>query len=179
MIINEHTYKEIYSRYFNDICRFLNFYTNDYQTIEDVVQEVFVKLWNEKDLKEIRYIKTYLLNSARNRMLNHLRDTENHKELLTEWAKSELELLNSTDCVDRNLFIVYLHEAIDDLPIKCKEIFIASREEKMSYKEIASKFNISVKTVENQMGIALRKIRHYVLSRMPESRSNSFFILFL
>ena len=78
MIINERTFKDAYNDYFEIICRFLNYYTRDYQVIEEVVQDVFVCLWEDYEGKEIQYIKTFLYNSARNRMLNYLRDEENH-----------------------------------------------------------------------------------------------------
>ena len=91
MIINEKTFKDTYNDYFEIICRFLNYYTRDYQAIEEVVQDVFVTLWEDYEGKDIQYIKTFLYNSARNRMLNYLRDKENHSVILEKWARIELE----------------------------------------------------------------------------------------
>lgn len=169
MIIDERTFKEAYDDYFDIICRFLNYYTRDYQAIEEVVQDVFVILWEDYEGKDIQYIKTFLYNSARNRMLNYLRDKENHTILLEKWARIELEKSEATDCVDRELFYQLLQAAVESLPEKCKEIFILSREEHLSYKEIAEVKEISVKTVENQMGIALKKIREYLSSHSEEA----------
>ena len=169
MIINERTFKDVYNDYFETICRFLNYYTRDYQVIEEVVQDVFVCLWEEYEGQEIQYIKTFLYNSARNRMLNYLRDEDNHTVLLEKWARIELEKNESVDCVDRELFYQLLQAAVGSLPEKCREIFILSREEQLSYKEIADVKEISVKTVENQMGIALKKIREYIAAHSDES----------
>ncbi|WP_195370939.1 MULTISPECIES: RNA polymerase sigma-70 factor [Parabacteroides] len=169
MIINEKTFEEVYNDYFEIICRFLNYYTHDYQEIEGVVQDVFVSLWENYEGKEIAYIKTFLYNSARNRMLNYLRDEDNHAAILEKWARIELEKNESVDCIDRELFYQLLQAAVESLPEKCREIFILGREERLSYKEIAQVKEISVKTVENQMGIALKKIREYITSRANES----------
>lgn len=162
MTINEQKFKEIYNDYFEIVCRFLNYYTHDYHAIEEVVQEVFVKLWEEHNGQEIRFVKTYLYNSARNRMLNYLRDNENRIVLLEKWATIELEKKESHDCVDREEFFRLLQAAVNSLPEKCREIFILNKEEQFSYKEIAQVRDVSVKTVENQMGIALKKIREYM-----------------
>ena len=169
MIINETNFKSAYQDHFEVVCRFLNYYTRDYEVIEEVVQDVFVTLWERYEGKEITHIKTFLYNSARNRMLNYLRDKENHLVLLEKWACIELEKNEAVDCVDRQLFYQLLQAAIESLPEKCKEIFILSREEKFSYKEIAQIKNISVKTVESQMGIALKKIREYLLSHSEDT----------
>lgn len=177
MIIDERTFNEAYNDYFEIICRFLNYYTRDYQAIEEVVQDVFVTLWEEYEGKDIQYIKTFLYNSARNRMLNYLRDEENHTVLLEKWARIELEKGRAVDCVDRELFYQLLQAAVEALPEKCREIFILSREEQLSYKEIAEIKNISVKTVENQMGIALKKIREYLTSHSEETVTLLFFLM--
>lgn len=171
MIINEKNFERAYNDYFEIVCRFLNSYTHDRHAIEEVVQDIFVKLWEEYQGKEIHFIKTYLYNSARNRMLNYIRNEERHSFLLEKWAKIELESKGAADCIDRDEFFLLLQEAINTLPEKCKDIYVMSREEQLSYKEIATIRNISVKTVENQMGKALRKIREYILMNSGYSAS--------
>lgn len=177
MIIDAETFKDAYNDYFEIICRFLNYYTRDSQAIEEVVQDVFVTLWEEYEGREIQYIKTFLYNSARNRMLNYLRDKENRMILLEKWARIELEESEATDCVDREAFSQLLQAAVESLPEKCKEIFILSREEQLSYKEIAQIKDISVKTVENQMGIALKKIREYLSDHAGETVTLVFLLM--
>lgn len=169
MIIEEKNFERIYNTHFETLCRFLNYYTQESNVIEDVVQEAFVNLWVNNYGKDIQYIKTYLYNSVRNLMLNHLRDQANHAVILTRWAKIELEKDNAEDCVDREIFYHLLQVAVETLPQKCKEIYMMSREGNLSYKEIAALKNISVKTVENQMGIALKKIREYLLYHSQET----------
>lgn len=175
MVINGKNFEVVYNDYFDIVCHFLNYYTHDYQAIEEVVQEIFVKLWEEYQGKEIEHIKTYLYNSARNKMLNYLRDNQNRIILLEKWAEQELEKKGTSDCVDREHFYHLLRAAVDSLPEKCREIYILSKEEKLSYKEIAAIKNISIKTVESQMGIALKRIREYLLLHAREIS----YILFL
>ena len=110
-------------------------------------------------------------------MLNYLRDKENHTVLLEKWARIELEKSEAADCVDRELFYRLLQAAVESLPEKCKEIFILSREEQLSYKEIAQVKEISVKTVENQMGIALKKIRQYLTTHSDETVTLVFLLM--
>lgn len=169
MIINEKTFEQAYNDYFEIISRFLNYYTHDRYAIEEVVQDVFVKLWENSYGKDIEYIKTYLYCSARNRMLNYLRNNENRTMILKKWAQIELENIHSDDTTGQDEFLFILQAAIDALPSKCREIFILSRKEELTYKEIANVKSLSVKTVENQMGIALKKIREYVAMHSDDS----------
>jgi len=168
MKINDRNFREIYDAHFESVCRFLNYYTRDVSVIEEVVQDVFVKLWEERDSLEIQYIKTYIYNAARNKILNELRDVKNRNVLLENWAKREFENQQAEDCVDMNEFLQLLQATVDTLPTNCQEIFRMSREQNMSYKDIAFEREISVKTVEAQMGIALKRIRE----KMTQHYSN-------
>ena len=154
MKIDNKNFKTIYETYFEPVCKFLNYYTRNEGIIEEVVQDVFVKLWEERETLEIEYIKTYLYNASRNKILNVLRDEKNRNILLEQWAKRELQKQESEDCVDMNEFVLLLQATVETLPPTCKEIFRMSREQNLSYKEIALQREISIKTVEAQMGIA-------------------------
>jgi RNA polymerase sigma-70 factor (ECF subfamily) len=143
---------------------FLTYYTKDVAAIEDVVQDVFVSLWKNKEYLEIQYLKTYLYNAARYRMLNYLRNAKNRILLLSEWMKEKETAEATTDCFDLEEFSAVLKKAVDQLPTKCREIFILNKENKLTYQQIADHYHISVKTVETQMSIALKRIRKYVTS---------------
>lgn len=158
------SFRVIYDLYFESVCEFLAYYTRDAATIEDVVQDVFVSLWENKEYLEIQYLKTYLYNAARNRMLNYLRNTGNRTALLNQWMKEKETAEASSDCYDMDEFSARLKKAIDLLPDRCKEIFILNKKQKLTYKQIAEHHHISVKTVETQMSIALKRIREYVSS---------------
>ncbi len=180
MKINDTNFRQIYDSHFENICRFLNFYSRDEYLIQEVVQDVFVKLWEDRDNLEIQYIKTYLYNAARNKILNEIRDHSNRNMLLEQWAKREFENQEAKDCVDMGEFLQLLHTSVETLPPNCKEIFTMSRELNLSYKEIAVQKNISIKTVEAQMGIALRRIREKMSNYYQQQmRGRNTIILFL
>lgn len=175
--MSEQEFRRIYELYNKKLCYFLNYYTHDEQAIEEVVQDVFVRLWEEQDDLKITYIKTYLYHSARNRMLNYLRNEHTRTVVLERWAKMELENRQAQDCIDRAEFFLLLQETIETLPPKCREIFLMSRDEKKTYREIALEKNVSVKTVEAQMGIALKRVRERMLSYYREGGDVVFSLL--
>ena len=173
--MSEQEFHSIYKLYHEKLCYFLNYYTHDEQAIEEVVQDVFVYLWKESANLNITYLKTYLYSSARNRMLNYLRNEHTRTIVLERWAKMELEERQAQDCIDRAEFFLLF----ETLPPKCREIFLMSRDEKKTYKEIAEEKDISVKTVEAQMGIALKRIRERMLSHYKEGGDIFMFLLTL
>ena len=106
---------------------------------------------------------------GRNAILNRMRDTKERVYFL-EWLPETADCENGyeVDHVPSDVLIEIVHEAINSLPPQCREIFMMKRHQKMTYKQIAVVKGISRKTVENQMGIALKKIRSYVLLHMPK-----------
>lgn len=164
--IDSTSFRIIYDLYFEPVSVFLSYYTRDVAAIEDVVQDVFVSLWENKEYLEIQYLKTYLYNAARNRMLNYLRNREKRVVLLHNWMKEKEMAEAIPDCYDMEEFSVILKKAIDQLPERCKAIFILSKEQKLTYQQIADYYHISVKTVETQISIALKRIRKQVASAL-------------
>lgn len=179
MKINQENFRNIYDTYFTPICKFLNYYSKDEQLIQEVVQDVFVKLWEEKDNLDIEYIKTYLYNASRNRIFNEIRDHNNRISLLENWAKREFESQEAEDCVDMEEFVKLLQMSVETLPPNCKEIYVMSRELNLSYKDIAQQKGISVKTVEAQMGIALKRIREKMIKYYSDQGGTNLIILLL
>jgi len=162
-LITHTSFRQLFDRMFEPLCRFLTYYTTDRMLIEEVVQEVFIKLWEERDALRIESIKTYLHTSARNRMLNSIRDEKRRNTFLAQWVQHETEKHEGQECFDIDEFSRTIQKAIDILPDKCKTIFNLSKKEMLTYKQIAERLDISIKTVETQMGIALRKIREQLL----------------
>lgn len=167
-MIDFEKFREIYDLYYESLCKFLIFYTKDAQIIEDLVQEIFLSLWENRHIIEISYIKTYLFQSARNKMLNYLRDSRNRSKLLEKWYEEQLcDSMADSGRFDIEQLTAKIQQAIESLPQKCKEIFILSKMKGLSYKKIAELKNISTKTVENQMGIALKKLRFSLSEYFP------------
>lgn len=161
--IDLQSFRELYDLYFDSLCKFLSLYTRNMQVVEDMVQEVFLSLWENKETIEITYIKTYLFQSARNKMLNQLRNEKNRSILLEIWFEEQLQNnLSEEDRFNTDKLLQSTSKAIQNLPPKCKEIFILNKIESLPYKKIAEAKGISIKTVENQIGIALKKIREHL-----------------
>ncbi len=130
----------------------------DSDSAHDVVQEVFIKLWNKKEeIQSILNPKAYLFKSVINTSITYLEKNKN-KVRLGE-LKVASQLTSDSELVTKELE-GKINEALNALPAKCKAIFILSRFEGMKNKEIAEHLDISLKTVENQMGIAFKKLRN-------------------
>ncbi len=157
--IDERNFQDIFESYFDPLCRFLNLYSKDINIIEDIVQEIFYNLWVNRDFLQIKHLKSYLYASARNRILNHIRNEKLHTSILNTYMMEEKELQEAYECVDKEEFDRKLGQAIEGLPVKCKKVFLLSRYSKMTYKEIAEKEGISEKMVGKHIASALKKIK--------------------
>jgi len=118
---------------------------------KDIIQEIFVDLWNKRQVKEINNVKAYLAQSVKFKVLDEFRknryefvEIENFAEEIKENVYADSKLLDKE-------FFMSLKDWIDSLPHKRKEIFRLKYQEGLSNKEIALKLNISQKTVQNQV----------------------------
>lgn len=153
----------LFRRYYVELCRVSIRIVRDEAASEDIVQEFFVNLWQKHHiLPIIDAIGPYLRRGVRNRSLNYLRDQKRvpsgdgeMPELSSDHnaASAELELAELQQAVN---------QAIDALPERCRLVYVLSKIEGLSQKEIAANLDISVKTVENQMGRAYRFLREYL-----------------
>ncbi len=154
------SFKVLFDKYYSQLTQTAYLFVKDSDIAEEIVQEFFIKLWIKKNEININSsVKSYLFQSIRFRSINYIRD---HKRIASE--NFELELINDSienqfEDFDYDIIKNKLVAAIDSLPEKCKIIFLLSREESLTYKQIAEKLDISQKTVENQIGIALKKLR--------------------
>lgn len=172
----ESNFREIFNTFYESVCRFLNLYTKDKDLIEDIVQDVFVNLWQSRNSIQMNNIKAYLFSAARNRILNHLRNINLHQQLLESWNTDEANLIDANECVDNAEFENHLQRAIDQLPAKCHKVFILSKYNKMTYKKIAIQENISEKMVEKHISTALRKIKQFIRQSMSSIILLCFFV---
>jgi RNA polymerase sigma-70 factor, ECF subfamily len=129
----------------------------DADASHDVVQEVFIKLYRRKNpLSEIENIKAYLYRSVVNTAFTWLQKNKNKLQFLD--VITEDQSRSDSPILMKELELK-IENALNNLPPKCKAIFVLSRYEEMKNKEIAETLGLSLKTVENQMGIALKKMR--------------------
>lgn len=136
---------------------------------EEVVQKLFVNLWEKRADLQIGDVKAYLYRSIYNSCMNELKREQRKK---THIPISETLNIQSYEQPQNHVVLQELNdqinEAIASLPEKCAEVFRLSRQSELSYKEISEKLDISIKTVENQMGKALRNLRVELQSYLAE-----------
>jgi RNA polymerase sigma-70 factor (family 1) len=150
-------FESIYKAYYRLLRSVSANIIRDADAAHDVVQEMFVKLYPKKDeLGHVLNMKAYLCRAVVNASVAYLQKNSS-KTQLTELSVATTE--NSDSTMMGKELQAHLEKAMESLPAKCKAIFVLSRFEEMKNSEIAETLGISVKTVENQMTIALRKMR--------------------
>lgn len=157
---NSDIFNKLFHDYYTNLSRFAFTYVKDEAVAEELVQEVFVNLWQKQELKEISSIRSFLYISVRNRALNYLRDHKTRTLHENDFAiERERDALYEYNEYEHKQLETLVKDAIAELPEKCREIFELSRNENLTYQQIAEQLNISTKTVENQISIAIKKLR--------------------
>lgn len=152
-------FKIIFDAYQQNIFNFLLFKTHDKALAEDLLQDTFIKLWDKrKHLKEEESIKAYLYRIAHNLYLNHLRHGAVMKKHQEGELKSRIFVNNAHPqyILEEQEFQLKLTHTIEALPERIKEVFLMSRIETLSNKEIAERLGLSIKTIESHIGKALQ-----------------------
>jgi len=160
------SFKYFFDRYYSDLCNFVHVYLHDQILAEEIVQDIFVFFWeNREKLKINTSVKAFLFSASKFKSLNLLRDTKTKRRIVENIGKTEPFYTTEQDSsyIDADEFKKILDLAIDLLAPKCREIFLLSKRNDLTNNEIAAQLGISVKTVENQMTIALKKLREYLL----------------
>jgi RNA polymerase sigma-70 factor (ECF subfamily) len=149
----------LFRQYYRYVTRMVYRVVADAAVAEDLAQEVFFEMWRRKDQLNLTSIQAYLRRAALNRTLNYLRDRKMKWEddrVLPDLPSAETPTHQAMETHELEDMI---RQSIDRLPEKCRLVFLLSRFEELSYQEIAERLGISVKTVENQIGKALKYLR--------------------
>lgn len=153
--------EELFKTYYQQLCNYACYIINDMDEAEEIVQGIFYQLWEKRHSTKITTsVKSYLFTSVRNSCLNrikHIKIKNEYREnvLITSQKSSD----NAMNRIISKELEEQIKQAIDGLPEQCGAIFKLSRHADLKYAEIAEHLDISVKTVENQMGKALRILR--------------------
>jgi RNA polymerase sigma-70 factor (family 1) len=151
-------FKEIFNRHYEQLRNYLYYLSGDIAWSEDAVQEVFLILWEKRHFIDDQTIAPYLFRISRNLFLKQKRHEEVILRFLKEHPEKDPED-SVTDMFDMQEFDRRLQAALSDLPSGCRTVFLMSRMEEMSNKQIAENLTISLKAVEKQITKALKILR--------------------
>ncbi len=159
--LSQESYSAFFDYYFTRLVQFAFTILKSELLAEEIVLDVFMRLWEQKrSLSKINNIETYLFISVRNSSINALKKEKKfHLDMLDD---SHVPLAGykpsaETDLIGKEMMAA-LNEAIGQLPAKCRIIFKLIREDGLNRNEVAEILDVSVKTVDNQIAIAVRKI---------------------
>lgn len=162
---DQHALRYFFDKYYESLCNYVNLYLHDKSVAEDLVQDIFIYFWEKRGSLILETsVKSYLFRASRNKFLNYSRDEKCHNSIKME-VNSQRDIFTNPN--DDALDLKYLEEiitsSINNLAPRCREVYLLRRNEDLTYKEIASQMNLSEKTVENQMTIALKKLREQLI----------------
>lgn len=154
-------FEDIFRAYYKQLCIFANRYLNSIDSAEEVVQDIFYQVWKKRNELTIKSsLKSYLFTSVKNNCLQQIRvhkldlKYENYYKMhYSNESRDPAEELRAKELSET------ISKALNTLPVKCRQVFEMSRYDGLKYHEIAEKLSISVKTVEANMGKALKHFR--------------------
>ncbi|TCK80832.1 RNA polymerase sigma-70 factor [Albibacterium bauzanense] len=163
-------FEELFKAHFKALYAYAYTFLKDELAAEEIVQNLFMRLWEKKeDLMVHTSIKAFLYRSVYNDSLNYLK----HQKVKLKYQQHQVYVMKdesseaSSSRVQLKELEERLHEALSRLPEGCRTVFQMSRFEELKYREIADRLNISIKTVENQMGKALKLLRLELIDFLP------------
>ncbi|MEI8202737.1 MAG: RNA polymerase sigma-70 factor [Bacteroidota bacterium] len=159
----------LFRTHFKGLCSFALKYVKDLDSAKEIVQDSFLSLWEKREYIDLsKPVKSYLTTAIYNKSLNYLRDNKKfNSEILNFEALYPFNENDKTDKLVTSELNRRIHDSINELPVKCREIFIMNRFEDLKYREIAEKLDISIKTVETQMSKALQHMRNRLVEFLP------------
>lgn len=173
---NEAAYEFVFLTFYNDLCVYASGIIKDKTSAEEIVQDVFVKLWEERENLVIKIsLKAYLYRAVHNRSINYL-DHQSVKQKYTTSVKNSADLVSpvSADYPIANLIVQELdqkiNQSISELPAQCREVFMLIRYDDLSYQDAAVKLGISINTVKTQLQRAISRLRESLKEYLPGVR---------
>ncbi|GGK28237.1 DNA-directed RNA polymerase sigma-70 factor [Yeosuana aromativorans] len=160
-VCDDQVFESIFKSYAKDIKRYIFSKTRDAQIAEDIVQDAFVKIWEDCEKVLFDTVKNYLYTIANNLFLNivkHNKVVHAHQQINGKTSTNE----SPEFLVLEEEFLIKLEKAIKDLPEIQREVFLLNRIEKKKYKDIAEELGLSVKAVEKRMHGALLVLREKI-----------------
>lgn len=153
-------FQTLFNALYKDLVSYSHRFTQQQIISEEIVQEIFISLWERRRKIEIKSsLKSYLYRAVKNRTINYIKN-QLPKDQVTSDINDDVVLFEQPEEATEQIELsTAINHAISQLPEKCRIIFLLSRSNGLSHKEIAEELDLSTKTVENQIGIALKKLK--------------------
>lgn len=163
---DEKAYVNLVDSYNHKLCLYANSLLNDNLLSEDIVQNVFIKIWEKRhNLRGDLSLKSYLYKSVYNACVNEYKKNQSLTALEKKYIQGLVQIVETKDEDTLERIKLKVKQAIQNLPPKCKEIFILSKKEGLTNMEIADYLNVSTNTIERHITIAFTKIKAEVGSK--------------
>ena len=166
---DKNTFELVFKSNYGSLCSYAMKFVKDNDIAEEIVQEFFCQYWLKREEMLITgSLKQYLFRAVHNSCLNHIK----HLSIRDKYSEHTLwenkqNIADETDKIELSELHDKIRDSIGQLPTERQKIFIMNRYEGLKYKEIAEKLDISIKTVENQMGKALKFLRDALKDYIP------------
>jgi RNA polymerase sigma-70 factor (ECF subfamily) len=165
---DEMAFERLFRLFYEALCRYAQSIVNEPELAEEIVQEMFVQLWEKRQTLDLHTgIRPYLYKAVHNRCLNQIKHQKVRVLHQQEVLVTTSEIIQPSNSAEFSELKGRFNQALLKLPEECRKVFKLSRENEFSYREIADFLGISIKTVENQMGKALRIMRDELRDFLP------------
>lgn len=153
----------LYNYYWRQVYNFSRLYLRNEHVIEEVVQDVFIKIWEKREIiSDNENLKGLLFIITRNLIFGKFRKDVNETFYKLSVLNAVEQSYSIEEEIEANDLKNYIDLLVDELPLRCREIFLLSRRDNKTYKEIATLLSISEKTVENQISKALKYLKENI-----------------
>ncbi|HWZ04437.1 MAG TPA: RNA polymerase sigma-70 factor [Mucilaginibacter sp.] len=168
---SEMAFERFFKTYFKSLHAYAFVTLQDELMAEEIVQQVFYKIWEKKEQFKVHTsVKAFLYKAVHNECLNYLKHQKHkvsHQNYVLYANRNQVSNENAAMRVEVSELEARLRKAMNELPEQCRTIFYMSRFDELKYREIASQLGLSVKTVEAQMGKALKVLRKKLVDFLP------------
>jgi RNA polymerase sigma-70 factor (ECF subfamily) len=169
---SQKAFERLFKDYFKSLHAYAYTFLKDDEQAEEVVQNVFCRVWEKRDqLKTDGSIKAYLYRAVHNESLNYLKHQKVRAGFGVYYADEMEQNAGGDEPASKKLMAAelqrHIEKAMSELPEQCRIIFQLSRFEQLKYQQIADQMGLSIKTIENQMGKALRVMRQKLAEFLP------------